>query len=73
MHRYLGPDRRAGKGVLSKGTPDGEDTIYQAAGLRGPQRLKVPGRIVDRTIGQVAAGVYSLSSAAPHLFGDRLK
>jgi hypothetical protein len=58
---------------LTKGTPDGEDGIYRAAGLTGPQRLEIPGRIVDRSIDQVAAGVYSLSSATPQLFGDRLE
>lgn len=73
VQRYLGPERRAGKGVLTKGTPDGEDAIYRAAGLTGPQRLEIPGRIVDRTTDQVTAAVYSLSSAAPHLFGDRLE
>ena len=73
VQRYLGPDRRAGEGVLTAGTPDGEDTIYRAAGLTGPQRLEVPERIIDRTVDQVAAGVYSLSSAAPHLFADRLE
>lgn len=73
VSRYLGAERRAGRGVLTKGTPDGEDVIYRAAGLTGPERLEIPGRIVDRSSDQVAAGVYSLSSAAPHLFGDRLE
>jgi SAM-dependent methyltransferase len=73
VHRYLGPDRRAGKGTLTNGTPNGEDAIYRAAGLTGPQRLEIPGLIVDRTTDQVTASVYSLSSAAPHLFADRLE
>ena len=38
----------------------------------GPQRLEVPGRVVERTVEEVAASVYSLSSSAPHLFGERL-
>jgi hypothetical protein len=37
----------------------------------GPQRIEVRGRIVERSAEQVVASIYSLSSAAPHLFGDR--
>jgi hypothetical protein len=33
----------------------------------------VPGRVVERTADQVVSSVYSLSSSAPHLFGDQLK
>ena len=72
VQRYLGPQRRAGQGVLPAGTPGGEDEVYRAAGFTGPERLEVPGRMVERTAEQVAAAVYSLSSSAPHLFGDRL-
>ena len=73
VRRYLGPHRRAGQGVLSVGPSDGEeDTVYRAAGFSGPQRFEVAGRVVDRTPGEVAASVYSLSGTAPHLFGDRL-
>jgi SAM-dependent methyltransferase len=70
--RYLGPHRRAGQGVLTAGTPDREEVIYRAAGFAGPERIEVAGRVVERTADEVAASVYSLSSAAPHLFGDRL-
>jgi SAM-dependent methyltransferase len=72
VQRYLGPRRRAGQGVLTAGTAEREDVMYRAAGLTGPQRFEIPGRVVDRTADQIAASVYSLSSAAPHLFGDRL-
>jgi SAM-dependent methyltransferase len=72
VQRYLGPRRRAGQGVLSPGTPGGEDAIYRAAGFTGPQRIEVPGWIIERTTEEVAASVYSLSGSAPHLFGDRL-
>ena len=71
VQRYLGPVRRAGQGVLAQGLPGGEDGIYRAAGFTGPERLELPGRLVDRTAEQVAASVFSLSSSAPHLFGDR--
>jgi SAM-dependent methyltransferase len=72
VQRYLGPQRRAGQGVLPTGTAGGEDEVYRAAGFTGPERLEVAGRVVERTAEQVAAAVYSLSSSAPHLFGDRL-
>lgn len=59
--------------MLTAGTHVGEDTIYRAAGFTGPQRLEVSGRVVERTTDEVVAAVYSLSSSAPHLFGDRLQ
>lgn len=72
VQRYLGPQRRAGQGVLAAGTPGDEDKIYRAAGFEGPQRHEVPGWCLERTVEEVAASVYSLSGSAPHLFGDRL-
>ncbi len=72
VHEYLGPVRRAGRGSLPAGTPGGEAEIYRAAGFHGPRRFTVPGRVVTRTADEVVAGVFSLSSSAPHLFGDRL-
>jgi SAM-dependent methyltransferase len=71
VRAYLGSVRRAGQGSLPDGTPGGETEIYRAAGFRGPRRFEVPGRTVTRTVDDVVAGVFSLSSAAPHLFGDR--
>jgi hypothetical protein len=72
VHRYLGPERRAGQGILSAGTPAGEDDAYRAAGFTGPRRLELPGAVVERTADQVVAAVLSLSGSAPHLFGPRL-
>ena len=72
VERYLGTERRAGQGVLPSRTGGDEDAVYRAAGLTGPQRLEVADRTVDRTTEEVAASIYSLSSSAPHLFGDRL-
>lgn len=70
---YLGPVRRAGRRLLPAGTPDGEDQVMEAAGYHGPVRLTVDaGQVHERTEDQVVASVFSLSSAAPHLFGDRL-
>jgi hypothetical protein len=59
--------------VLATGTtPGNEDVIYRRAGFSGPERLEIQGWFVERTAEEVAASVYSLSSSAPHLFGDRL-
>jgi SAM-dependent methyltransferase len=73
VQRYLGAQRRAGQGVLASGTPEGENAIYRAAGFSGPDRLEVPGRVVERSVEEIVASVYSLSGSAPHLFGDRLE
>jgi hypothetical protein len=44
-----------------------------AAGYRGPVRIEVGGGAVfERTEDEVMASVFALSSAAPHLFGQRL-
>ena len=43
-----------------------------AAGYTGPRRITVErGDLLERTEDQVVASVYSLSWAAPHLFGGR--
>ena len=71
--RYLGPARRAGRGVLLHGTPGGEAAVFTRAGFRGPQRLVVPGGdVLERTCEDVVAGVFSRSFSAPHLFGRHL-
>ncbi|MCF0093328.1 class I SAM-dependent methyltransferase [Micromonospora sp. MH99] len=71
--RYLGPIRRAGRGALPAGTPGGEAEIMLAAGFAGPTRLTVEqGMVVERSVDEVTSAVFSLSSSAPHLFGDRL-
>lgn len=72
VRRYLGPVRRAGQALLPAGTARGEDSIFRAAGFTGPRGLEVSGWQVERTADEVAAAVFSLSSSAPHLFGERL-
>jgi hypothetical protein len=68
---HLGPVRRAGAGALPGGTRSGEEDVMRAAGFAGPQRLEVPGPgVVERTVDEVVSSVFSLSSSAPHLFGD---
>ncbi|GGV09299.1 class I SAM-dependent methyltransferase [Streptomyces spectabilis] len=72
VRRYLGPVRRAGRGVLPQGTPGGEAAVFARAGLLGPERLVVPGgQALERTDDDVVAGVFSMSFSAPHLFGPR--
>jgi Methyltransferase domain len=72
VRSYLGPVRRAGAGSLPDGTARWEDEAFAAAGFTGPQRLEVPARRHVRTAEEIVASVFSQSSAAPHLFGDRL-
>jgi hypothetical protein len=71
---YLGTTRRAGQGVLPTGdTPGGEEDIMRAAGYQGPTRIDIGGgEVVERTTDEIVASVFSLSSSAPHLFGERL-
>ncbi|MFD9396279.1 class I SAM-dependent methyltransferase [Streptomyces sp. NPDC060000] len=70
--RYLGPVRRAGRGVLPQGTPGGEAAVLARAGFSGPRRQVVPGgQPLERTADDVVAEVFSMSFSAPHLFGPR--
>jgi SAM-dependent methyltransferase len=78
VQRFLGPGRRAGQTTLPGAPATGpvrggrEAEIYRAAGFRSPTRIEVAGPVVTRTADEVVASVFSLSSAAPHLFGERL-
>ncbi|MDQ1739095.1 MAG: hypothetical protein QOE53_747 [Pseudonocardiales bacterium] len=78
VKRFLGPRRRAGQGSLPEIPIDevargrSEAEIYQAAGFSDPTRIEVPGSVVVRSADEIVASVFSLSSAAPHLFGDRV-
>jgi SAM-dependent methyltransferase len=73
VQHHLGTTRRAGQGTLPSGTPGGETEIFRGAGFEGPELIEVErGELIERSEDQVVASVFSLSSAAPHLFGDRL-
>lgn len=74
VRSYLGDRRRAGRGVLGNGPPHTEEQALAAAGFDGPVRLRVPrpSVVMIREIDDLVAWVYSRSSSAPHLFGDRL-
>ncbi|MFI2611337.1 class I SAM-dependent methyltransferase [Kitasatospora sp. NPDC018619] len=72
VRRYLGPVRRAGRGLLPHGTPGGEAAVLARAGFVGPQRIVVPGgQPLERTVEDTVAGVFALSFSAPHLFAER--
>lgn len=69
--RYLGSDRRAGQGIRNT-SPSGEDEVFQQAGFLPAETVTVPdNRAVEQTVDDVVARVFSTSSTAPHLFGDR--
>ncbi len=53
---YLGPERRAGQGVLRHGTPGNERAVLQAAGFEAPVSIRVTGRqVLERTVDSSAA------------------
>ena len=71
--RYLGPVRRAGQGTLPGGEPSGEGEIMVATGFAGPRRRVLDARrVLERTEDEIVASVFSVTSSAPHLFGDRV-
>jgi SAM-dependent methyltransferase len=71
VERYLGDVRRAGRRTLPGGTPSTEEEVMAEAEYTGPLRLVVPrGEVFERTADEIVASVYSLSWAAPHLFGQ---
>lgn len=78
VRRFLGARLRAGQGyrpqVVACEADLGvqESEIYRAASFLRPTRIEVPGQLVTRTADQVVASVFSLSYAAPHLFGDQV-
>jgi SAM-dependent methyltransferase len=68
---YLGRDRRAGQGVRNT-SPAGEDEVFRQAGfLPAETVIAADQRVLERTADDVVAGMFSLSSTAPHLLGDR--
>jgi SAM-dependent methyltransferase len=74
VRRFLGPVRRAGRGVLLHGSATGERSVLRAAGFEPAASTIVEGRqILVRTVDDVVANVFSMSGSAPHLFGTRLQ
>jgi SAM-dependent methyltransferase len=71
VRSYLGPDRRAGKGIRNYSL-SGEDGVFQGAGFRPAEFVPVPdGRIYVRTIDDVVAMVFSTSSSTTHQFREQ--
>jgi hypothetical protein len=70
--KYLGSTWRAGQGTASERTHRFEDVLARTR-FGVPQQFFVPG-IPDllRDSESVLSGYLSMSSSAPHLFGDRL-
>ncbi len=73
VEKYLGPTRRAGQGVPPVRAHRFEDVLVRTR-FGVPRALFVPG-IPDllRDSESVLSGYLSMSSSAPHLFGDRLE
>ena len=71
VEKYLGPTRRAGQGVAPVRTHRFEDVLVRTR-FGAPRQIFVPG-IPDllRDSESVLSGYFSMSSSAPHLFGDR--
>ena len=72
VQKYLGSTRRAGQGTAPVRAHRFEDVLARTR-FGVPEQLFVPG-IPDllRDSQSVLSGYFSLSSSAPHLFGDRL-
>jgi SAM-dependent methyltransferase len=71
VEKYLGSTRRAGQGVSPVRTHRFEDVLVRTR-FGAPRSIFIPG-IPDlvRDSESVLSGYFSMSSSAPHLFGDR--
>jgi SAM-dependent methyltransferase len=68
---YLHDQWQAGRGLPRRRTGGDEDQVFRGAGFSGPTIAQVPGRTVQRRSDEIVAGVFSLSSSTPALFGPR--
>ena len=73
VEKYLGSTRRAGQGSAPVRTHRFEDVLVRTR-FGAPRSIFAPG-IPDllRDSESVLSGYFSMSSSAPHLFGDRVK
>ena len=73
VKKYLGPDRRAGQGLAPARSHRFEDILVRSR-FGVPRSLFAPG-IPDlvRDTESILSGYFSMSSSAPHLFGDRVE
>ena len=73
VQEYLEPARRVSRRTLADGTLEREAVVLARAGFESFERHVVPaGQVIERSTDDVVAWVFSMSSSAPHLFGDRL-
>ncbi len=71
IERYLGSRPRVGQGLAATPIDRYEDALARTR-FGAPRRLFAPGRPdIVRNIDEVLANYFSMSYAAPHLFGDR--
>jgi SAM-dependent methyltransferase len=73
VEKYLGPPRRAGQGLAPVRAHHFEDVLVRTR-FGAPRVIFAPG-IPDlvRDSESVLSGYFSMSSSAPHLFGDRVE
>lgn len=72
IERFLGPDRRAGQGFWCAPAERHEELLARTR-FGAPRQLLIPGRAdIVQDIDGVVANYFSMSFAAPHLFGERL-
>jgi hypothetical protein len=73
VEKSLGSTRRAGQGIAPVRTHHVEDVLARTR-FGAPRAIFAPG-IPDllRDSESVLSGYFSLSSSAPHLFGDRVE
>jgi SAM-dependent methyltransferase len=72
VESYLGSTRRAGQGTVPQRTHRFEDVLARTR-FGVPQQFFAPGLPeLVRDSESVLSGYFSLSSSAPHLFGDRV-
>lgn len=72
IERYLGPRRRAGQGFVPW-TDERDEEVLAQTRFGAPRPLFAPGRAdIVRDIDGMLAGYFSMSYAAPHLFGEQL-
>lgn len=72
IEQWLGPERRAGAGVRRYSPEGNQRRLIEAAGFRNRRELDAAWEEpFSRSEDDVVASVFSLSYAAPHLFGER--
>ena len=73
IRSYLGPARRAGRGLRAVRTPEDEQDALRHAGFIGPTRIEIDTvRVVTRSSDDVVAATFSLSGSTPDLFGTQV-